>query len=140
MFIKNCSKCNNLEPGYYKGIVINYKCISKDVLYNDKVLIKSNMTVEIEGRLLKEQSVSVILENMNLVSKYEELMNKEVVFELDYDYEYEDEDEDGTRLKVERIYDISEGERLIKEQEEYRAYESMGVDDYTISLILNYIN
>lgn len=136
MFIKNCSKCNNLEPGYYKGIVINYKCISKDVLYNDKVLIKSNMTVEIEGRLLKEQSVSVILENMNLVSKYEELMNKEVVFELDYDYEYED----GTRLKVERIYDISEGERLIKEQEEYRAYESMGLDDYTISSILNYIN
>lgn len=136
MFIKNCSKCNNLEPGYYKGIVINYKCISKDVLYNDKVLIKSNMTVEIEGRLLKEQSVSVILENMNLVSKYEELMNEEVVFELDYDYEYED----GTKLKVERIYDISEGERLIKEQEEYRAYESMGLDDYTISLILNNIN
>lgn len=131
MFIQSYSKCNNLEPGYYKGIVINYKCISKDVLYNDKVLIKSNMTVEIEGRLLKEQSVSVILENMNLVSKYEELMNKEVVFELDYDYEYED----GTRLKVERIYDISEGERFIKEQEEYRAYESMGLDDYTISLI-----
>lgn len=136
MFIKNCSKCNNLEPGYYKGIVINYKCISKDVLYNDKVLIKSNMTVEIEGRLLKEQSVSVILENMNLVSKYEELMNKEVVFELDYDYEYED----GTRLKVEGIYDISEWERLIKEQEEYRAYESVGLDDYTISLVLNKIN
>lgn len=136
MFIKNCSKCNNLEPGYYKGIVINYKCISKDVIYNDRVLIKSNMTVEIEGRLLKEQSVSVILENMNLVSKYEELMNEEVVFELDYDYEYED----GTKLKVERIYDISEGERLIKEQEEYRAYESMGLDDYTISLILNNIN
>ena len=131
MFIKNCSKCNNLEPGYYKGIVINNKCISKDVLYNDKVLIKSNMTVEIEGRLLKEQSVSVILENMNLVAKYEELMNEEVVFELDYDYEYGD----GTRLKVERIYDISEEERLIKEQEEYRAYESMGLDDYTISLI-----
>ncbi|MDU4318680.1 hypothetical protein SDC9_56703 [bioreactor metagenome] len=131
MFIQSYSKCNNLEPGYYKGIVINYKCISKDVLYNDKVLIKSNMTVEIEGRLLKEQSVSVILENMNLVSKYEELMNKEVVFELDYDYEYGD----GTRLKVERIYDISEGERLIKEQEEYRAYESIGLDDYTISLI-----
>lgn len=136
MFIKNCSKCNNLEPGYYKGIVINYKCISKDVLYNDKVLIKSNMTVEIEGRLLKEQSVSVILENMNLVSKYEELMNEEVVFELDYDYEYED----GTRLKVEGIYDISEWERLIKEQEEYRAYESVGLDDYTISLVLNKIN
>lgn len=131
MFIQSYRKCNNLEPGYYKGIVINYKCISKDVLYNDKVLIKSNMTVEIEGRLLKEQSVSVILENMNLVSKYEELMNKEVVFELDYDYEYGD----GTRLKVERIYDISEEERLIKEQEEYRAYESMGLDDYTISLI-----
>lgn len=136
MFIKNCSKCNNLEPGYYKGIVINYKCISKDVIYNDRVLIKSNMTVEIEGRLLKEQSVSVILENMNLVSKYEELMNEEVVFELDYDYEYDD----GTKLKVERIYDISEGERLIKEQEEYRAYESVGLDDYTISLVLNKIN
>ncbi|EEH99706.1 MULTISPECIES: hypothetical protein [Clostridium] len=136
MFIKNCSKCNNLEPGYYKGIVINYKCISKDVIYNDRVLIKSNMTVEIEGRLLKEQSVSVILENMNLVSKYEELMNEEVVFELDYDYEYED----GTRLKVEGIYDISEWERLIKEQEEYRAYESVGLDDYTISLVLNKIN
>lgn len=136
MFIKNCSKCNNLEPGYYKGIVINYKCISKDVIYNDRVLIKSNMTVEIEGRLLKEQSVSVILENMNLVSKYEELMNEEVVFELDYDYEYDD----GTKLKVEHIYDISEGERLIKEQEEYRAYESVGLDDYTISLVLNKIN
>ncbi|MEO2506422.1 hypothetical protein ABHA01_01385 [Clostridium paraputrificum] len=136
MFIKNCSKCNNLEPGYYKGIVINYKCISNDVIYNDRVLIKSNMTVEIEGRLLKEQSVSVILENMNLVSKYEELMNEEVVFELDYDYEYED----GTRLKVEGIYDISEWERLIKEQEEYRAYESVGLDDYTISLVLNKIN
>lgn len=136
MFIKNCSKCNNLEPGYYKGIVINYKCISKDVIYNDRVLIKSNMTVEIEERLLKEQSVSVILENMNLVSKYEELMNEEVVFELDYDYEYED----GTRLKVEGIYDISEWERLIKEQEEYRAYESVGLDDYTISLVLNKIN
>lgn len=131
MLIKNCSKCNDLEPGYYKGKVINYKCISKDVIYNDRVLIKSNMTVEIEGRLLKEQSVSVILENMNLVSKYEELMNEEVVFELDYDYEYED----GTRLKVEGIYDISEWERLIKEQEEYRAYESVGLDDYTISLI-----
>lgn len=136
MFIKNCSKCNNLEPGYYKGIVINYKCISKDVIYNDRVLIKSNMTVEIEGRLLKEQSVSVILENMNLVSRHEELMNEEVVFELDYDYEYED----GTRLKVEGIYDISEWERLIKEQEEYRAYESVGLDDYTISLVLNKIN
>lgn len=136
MLIKNCSKCNDLEPGYYKGKVINYKCISKDVIYNDRVLIKSNMTVEIEGRLLKEQSVSVILENMNLVSKYEELMNEEVVFELDYDYEYED----GTRLKVEGIYDISEWERLIKEQEEYRAYESVGLDDYTISLVLNKIN
>lgn len=130
MFIKNCNKCNNLEPGYYKGTVINYEFISKDVFYNGKVLIKSNMTVGLEGRLLKEQSVSVILENMNLVEKYEELMNEEVVFELDYYYE----NEDGTKLKVERIYDISEGERLIKEQEEYRAYESVGLDDYTISL------
>ncbi|WP_097033091.1 hypothetical protein [Clostridium tertium] len=136
MFIKNCSKCNNLKPGYYKGKVINYEFISKDVFYNGKVLIKSNMTVGLEGILLKEQSVSVILENMNLVAKYEELMNEEVVFELDYDYE----NEDGMKLKVERIYDISEGERLIKEQEEYRAYESMGLDDYTISLILNNIN
>ncbi len=136
MFIKNCSKANNLEPGYYKGEVINYEFIRKEELCNGKAFIKSNMTVKIEGRLLKEQSVSVILENMNLVSKYEELMNKEVVFELDYDYEYED----GTKLKVERIYDISEGERLIKEQDEYRTYESVGLDDCTISLILNYIN
>lgn len=136
MFTKGCSKYSNLEPGYYKGKVINYKVLNKDVLYNGKALIKINGTVEVEGVLLKEQDISVILENIDLALKYEELLNKDVVVELDYDYEYEYR----TRLKIERICDISEGKKLIKEQEEYRAYESVGLDDYTISLILKYIN
>lgn len=128
MCIKSCSKFDNFEPGYYKAKVIGYEFIRKEELCNGNVLIKSNITVEIEGRLLKEQSVSLTLENRDLVFRYKELLNKDIVVELDYDCE------DGVRLKIEHIYDVLDGEKFIKEQEEYRAYESVGLDDYTISL------